>query len=442
MKNTCICLLVLLSTNLLAQLPEKNLPPRHPQFDFHPSQRPDRLLLTWTDNSSSTQTVTWRTDTTITKGYAEITLADPSPDFHKEATQFIAETQLMITDFGKAAYHTVNFTELKPNTTYAYRVGADKYWSEWVQFVTAGTDFEPYSFIYLGDAQNKLYSHWSRAIQAAYREAPKSKFIVHAGDLINHSQNDYEWGEWFEAAGAAVKMIPTITIPGNHEYIKNPEGKKVSLTPFWDPQFNFPQNGPKGLEDQCYYIDVQNVRIISLNSNDDFKIQANWLSETLSNNPNQWTFVTFHHPVVSAAKGRVNEQVLKLWKPILDKHKVDMVLQGHDHTYARAQNLTTGTNSYEGSSGTVYVVSVSGPKMYPLTEQPWMERSAENTQLYQIIDVANDHLIYRSFTTGGMLYDAFRIEKRAEASNELIELPTDYQVERRFRNTLTDRDDE
>jgi hypothetical protein len=33
----------------------------------------------------------------------------------------------------------------------------------------------------------------------------------------------------------------------------------------------------------------------------------------------------------------------------------------------------------------VYVVSVSGPKMYNLEREDWMARTAEDTQLYQVI---------------------------------------------------------
>ncbi len=440
MRFVLTCLIALTFCSLSAQPPEKNLPPENPQINFRPSAQPDRILLTWTDEPSTTQTITWRTDTTITIAYAQLALADPSPDFDENTNEYRASTSIMGNEFSVAAYHQVTLKNLTPSTTYAYRVGSGNYWSEWIQFTTAHNSFKPFSFIYLGDAQNNLYSHWTRVVRAAYAEAPQAKFILHAGDLINHSQNDYEWASWFNAADLMNKTIPTIAIPGNHEYVKNLEGEKVSISPFWHNQFNFPKNGPEGLEDRCFYSDIQNVRVIGLDSNQDFERQAKWLKKVLKDNPNRWTFVIFHHPVVSAAKGRANESVLKFWKPILDRYKVDIVFQGHDHTYARAQNLDTGTNAYEANSGTVYVVSVSGTKMYTLTEQFWMKRSAENTQLYQVVDVNYNQLTYRSFTPDGKVYDAFRIEKNKREPNILNELPTDYEVDRRFNNTLTEQD--
>jgi hypothetical protein len=115
-----------------------------------------------------------------------------------------------------------------------------------------------------------------------------------------------------------------------------------------------------------------------------------------------------------------------LWQPIFDKYKVDIVLQGHDHAYARSklmvgdQNVTAGTAA-RTDAGTVYVVSVSGPKMYELGRRDFMARAAEDTQLYQIIHVDGDELRYEARTAIGKLYDAFTLKKRDGQANELIE---------------------
>ena len=104
-------------------------------------------------------------------------------------------------------------------------------------------------------------------------------------------------------------------------------------------------------------------------------------------------------------------------KPIYDKYRVDLVLTGHDHSYGRS-NVVAGENRRDG--GTVYVVSVSGPKMYQVTPAEWMQRKAEDTQLYQIIRFEGDRLMYESRTARGTLYDAFELRKRRNAANTLI----------------------
>jgi hypothetical protein len=110
--------------------------------------------------------------------------------------------------------------------------------------------------------------------------------------------------------------------------------------------------------------------------------------------------------------------------PVIRRHRVDLVLQGHDHTYARS-NLPTGVSGPDRPGGTVFVVSVSGPKMYNLERKDWMQRVAEDTQLYQLIRVEESRIYYEARTALGTLYDAFEL-RRNGGGNRLIDLtPSD-----------------
>jgi hypothetical protein len=109
------------------------------------------------------------------------------------------------------------------------------------------------------------------------------------------------------------------------------------------------------------------------------------------------------------------------FKPLFDKYKVDLVLQGHDHTYARGmKNIPMEKKGEE--SGTMYVVSVSGPKMtdHDVAESNWMDKSAVYTQLYQVITVDHDKLEYRAYTSADELFDAFDLIKRKGKVNQLV----------------------
>ena len=203
----------------------------------------------------------------------------------------------------------------------------------------------------------------------------------------------------------------------------------------WRPTFNFPENGPAGFSQTVYYIDYQGARIIWLNTNEDREAQVPWIKRVLENNPNRWTFVTFHHPLYSTKEGRDNEELREMWKPLFDAYGVALVLQGHDHTYGRGTNKAVGANTRADGVGPVYVVSVSGPKMYKLTDKVWFDRGAKNTQLYQVIDVGDRKLEYRAYTTTSELYDAFDLIKRGDKPNLLIDRkPTS--PERRQKNAL------
>ena len=311
--------------------------------DAKPSKIPSRVALNWSDDPTTSISVTWRTSTEVENAYAEIAIADASANFTTWRTQVIAKTEKWGQNKYSAHFHSVTFSDLKPDTLYAYRVGSEKIWSAWYQFRTAEANSNSFSFIYFGDAQNNLLSLWSRVIRASILEAPKATFLLHAGDLVNSANNDSDWEDWFQAGSWIHAQFPIIATPGNHEYAKNSIGTR-SLSTLWRPHFTLPKNGPAGLEETVYFIDYQGARIISLNSNQDLAKQVNWLDNVLANNPNNWSFLTFHHPVYSASKNRNNKDLRELWKPIIDKHQVDLVLTGHDHSYARGHNIGNGVN--------------------------------------------------------------------------------------------------
>lgn len=389
--------------------------PVSPAILYKPTPRPDRVILTWAADPATTQAVTWRTDDTVTKSVAQIIESDAGPKFEPQAQSVDAKTEALSTDLGFTAhYHSVVFRNLKPSTAYTYRVGDGQNWSEWFTFKTASAKAEPFSFIYFGDVQNGIRSLWSRVFRRAYSDHPEAKFFLYAGDLVNRANQDSDWAELHEGPGWVNGCTPTIPTPGNHETEKDAEGI-YRLSRHWRPEFTLPENGPRGLEETCYTLDYQGVRIISLNSNERHQDQAQWLEGQLKDNPMRWTVVTFHHPVFSSAERRDNPEIRAIWKPIFDKYKVDLVLQGHDHTYAR------GGLKNVPDHGTMYVVSVSGSKMYDLNPQSWMNRRAEDTQFYQVIRVDKDKLTYEARMASGELYDAFELRKRSGQTNQLVE---------------------
>ena len=377
----------------------------------------DHIILTWTDNPATSQAVTWRSLIDFKNSFAEIAPAKASPDFVKNAEKILAETTPLQTGSGSVYYHSVNFFNLRPNTLYAYRVGNGDIWSEWFQFRTASNQAEPFSFLYFGDAQKNIFSLWSRTIRTAILKSPEARFMIHAGDIVEQKNDDSEWNEWFSAGGWIFATIPSLPVIGNHEY-KKWKDKKRTLSRFWRPQFTLPQNAIAGLEETFYYIDYQGARIVVLNSNKKIEQQAEWFENVLKHNPNHWTIVTFHHPVYSSALSRDNKKLRKYWKPLLDKFGVDLVLQGHDHVYARGRD--PGLDDNPKGNGPVYVTSVSGPKMYKLDRKDWMDRAGENMQLFQVIAISKKILSYKSMTVTGKVYDAFDLIKKEGSAGELI----------------------
>ena len=92
--------------------------------------------------------------------------------------------------------------------------------------------------------------------------------------------------------------------------------------------------------------------------------------------------------VLLAARRRENAALRDVLLPVVRRHNVDLVLQGHDRTYGRRG---------EGQAATPqYVVTVAGPKQYRLSDEArkTMDPVAEDTQLFQVLTIDPQHLRY------------------------------------------------
>lgn len=403
-----------------------------------PSKNPDRIILTFHEDPSESRAVTWRTDTTIKNAYAEIAEATVNSNFVTNSKKYMAKTETF--DLGlykgnkslKVHYHSVAFNHLKPNKIYVYRVGDGKsHWSEWIQFKTAKNEYAPTKFVYFGDAQNDVLSHWSRVIRMAYQNAPDASFVIHAGDLINNAHKDYEWAQWFKSGGFIHSQWTAIPVVGNHEFIPLNRGDEKKLAIQWKPQFTLPieKELDEKLHETVYTVDYQDIRIIVLNSNGMLKEQTQYVEQQLKKSTAKWNIITCHHSVFSPAEGRDFEYARKKWKPLFDEFNVDLVLNGHDHTYARGHVPTISTTKGSENLGTIYVTSVSGPKQYPLDREQikryskegyQLDKSAEQTQFFQVITIENNKLIYVAYNALGEEYDRAVIIKDFDSGEKQL----------------------
>ena len=115
---------------------------------YPPSGTPDRIMLNVTANPANSVAVTWRTAVYVSRGYVQITLADPSPDLEKSARVLEAKKTIYVSDKSGAHYFSRVIADLDQNTLYAYRVGDSTEWSEWAHFKTASAT-EGAFFLYL-----------------------------------------------------------------------------------------------------------------------------------------------------------------------------------------------------------------------------------------------------------------------------------------------------
>ena len=460
---------------------------------------PDRIISTFKGDPASSFAVTWRTDASVGRTIAQIALATPDARFDLGAETVRAETEIVNLEamrtaagvrrspfnigLGQTAYHSVRFRDLEPDTLYAWRVqGARGQWSEWFQTRTAARS-GPIRFVYFGDAQNGVYSHWSRVIRMAHEAAPDADFFLHAGDLVQKGDSDYNWAEWFHAGGFIHARIPAIPVPGNHEnmavwpddpdgaLVGDPAGERVRVrTPLWRAQFTLPEDErlPETLHEQAYMVAYsEDLHIFVVDSAQrDFRAQARWLDRALAESDARWTVVSMHHPYFAPAafdRNAVDAQRRRALAPVIERHDVDLVLTGHIHHYNRAtlaidDARTSRAAQGEGSRAvdTVFVISSSGAKTSPLYEDQdperfvgdgapdlgalSLDRIAGNTPMFQVIEIDGDVLRYEARLATGEVYDVFTLERGEDGTKMLTEGDPTHGETRLFSNTGPYRD--
>ncbi|MDG2524720.1 metallophosphoesterase family protein [Stenotrophomonas sp. HITSZ_GD] len=387
---------------------------------------PDRIVASPAQDAAHGFAVAWRTDASVRTPQLQLVVAGDSPDVGTPRV-IAARTQELRSENGVSLHHRADVDGLQPDTLYAYRVQGQHTWSAWNHFRTAAPAGQPLTMLYFGDTQNKNLSLVSRVIRQAWRSAPDARLAVFAGDLVSGGDgvDDSEWGEWFEAGRWLLEGTAVAPAPGNHEYFEEfedtPQARRV-LGGHWPVTFALPANGPVETARTTYWFDYQDVRVAVVDGTSALDLgtaqaQAKWLDTVLGDNPHPWSIVLIHQPFYSPRADRDNVALVDTLLPVLRKHRVDLVLQGHDHTYGRRGD--------EGGAATpVFIVSVAGPKQYRLSDMArrTMRPVGEDTQLYQVLRVDPQRIAYESRTATGRLYDAFELRRDADGGKRLVEI--------------------
>ena len=393
----------------------------------HPSTaKPDQIVLTWSDDPKTTQTIQWRTSPEIKEGYVRYIKKTSYNQFSpKSPIQVKAETvpypTLHITNDPLIHRYTVTLRDLEPGETYLYSVGdgSEQGWTELAEFTTAPDTVVPFSFIYMGDAQNGLY-RWGSLVHKAFQSRPDAAFYVMAGDLVNRGNERWDWDAFFYNSSDIYDRRQLVPVIGNHEC----QGGNPSM---YLDLFTLPHNGPQGIEpERAYAFEYSNALFVILDSNLPPESQSEWLDKQLSESQATWKFAVYHHPAYSSKPSRDNKEIRKQWGDLFDKYHVDMALQGHDHAYLRTYPMKDGKRTASPQEGTIYIVSISGIKFYDQALCDYTDFGMTNVSTYQVLDlqIEGDRLVYHAYDTDGVLRDEITIHKnpheRAIAATKVI----------------------
>ena len=277
---------------------------------------------------------------------------------------------------------------LKPNSTYYYRVGnAADGWSKTSQFHTGNPNPKEFSFTAFGD--HGISEDAVKNVENTLFENPAFHLLL--GDVSYANGTQPIWDSYLRQIEPATSRIPFMIAYGNHENETmiidgkaNHIGYVSTLTRFAMPGY-----------EQHYSFDYGNARFVTYNS-DDYQnpFQLAWLDQTLAaarqDKRIKWIIVFEHHPLYGTSKGRGdNAGEIKAIGPILDKYKVDLVLAGHDHHYERQfpmrdnQIVSKEQTTYKKGVGTLFITQGGGGK-----------------SLYDFSDSRPDKCAFRERTTG------------------------------------------
>jgi 3',5'-cyclic AMP phosphodiesterase CpdA len=387
------------------------------------SSAPSRILLTPTADPATSQRVSW-TMPVPTKGQRVAYRVPGAPAQKVRATRGAA-TSVKFSGSAQPRY-SATLTGLTPGTGYEYRIVTTRGSSKWLSFTTANPAAASLTMIGLGDTQVDNRGVPRATLRRALADAPGAQLVLQAGDVVNRPYKGSQWADLFAAMGGSARTRNWLVSIGNHEQcvlvLKCRDNGAEAFRSYFDwPDNGFPQQG-----ETWFHVDYQGVRIVVLDSfGGRMAEQAAFLDKALAENPTRWSIVLMHAAPFGSRPERPNPpEVRDLWLPIIERRNVDLVLSGHDHSYARGSRTPNGP---------VFAVSVSGPKYYEVTDADWTLNGATRavwaaaTSTYQVITIAGDTLRYRAVVThrgagstspfgpGGVL-DQFTIVKSSKGA--------------------------
>ncbi|MGO4537404.1 S-layer homology domain-containing protein [Paenibacillus sp. 2TAB19] len=316
---------------------------------------------------------------------------------------------------GEIRFHNVRVEGLKANTAYKYRVGYDGHWSAWYAYSTLDQNkATPTSFLYVTDSHTKEddgLEIYQELMTNAFAQYPSTQFVMHGGDMVDVGGALEEWMQFWKASSIYATTYPSALTLGNHD-VKG-EGKDV-----FTKGANFPENGPESQMQYAYAYDIDDTHFVVLNSEgteEQMMDQAAWLQEDLDKNDNKWTIAMFHRPAYHTEEGRdtLVEYTQTYFAPILEKMKVDLVLVGHDHVYARTYPMQDGKPNKSTNKGTVYLDGgAAGWKFYDGIKYDYLNHIFdEDVPVYSAIKITQNEIRVEARTSAGDLIDEFSITK-------------------------------
>lgn len=335
-------------------------------------------------------TLLWRTDAETLASQVEIG-SDETLGHVIEGASFVYTADT----YGRV--HEVRVCGLTPGTTWHYRVGGAKGWSEVHTFTTAPAagDTRPFRFGVAGDSRGAP-SDWGTIVEAL--DAQGAEFRLFTGDAVSSGSNISQWEDWYDAGGNIIAETMTWQVNGNHE----------ALTQAYFSMVGQPEN------ELWYSFDYGNVHFVALNdtvgASTDWQTQADWLAADLAATTQPWKVVFHHKAAYSGCRPNGEDTNVRTWfVPVEEAGGVQLDLAGHNHNYERSVPLFGGEEVAQTEGVTYIVTAGSGAPLYANTKG-W-SYIATNTQSehYVLAEVEGETMTLTAIDLAGNVIDSFTL---------------------------------
>ena len=278
--------------------------------------------------------------------------------------------------------YSATLTGLALGRRYDYRVRCNGRTIAEGYFSTRKPRGQKTRFVAFGD--NSYGEISDRAIAYyAYQQHPD--FVMNTGDNVYESGLDNEYARYFfpvynadvaevRTGAPLLRSVPYYTVIANHDV----HGRDANHHPVADfdkdrdalayyTNMYLPLNGPTppqptpiagaaerlgGFREAAgprfpqmanYAFDYGDAHFLCLDSNvyvdpTDSALQT-WIESDLAGTDAPWKFVVYHHPAFNVGLEHYKEQHMRVLSPLFEKHGVQFVLHGHEHTYQRTRPL-------------------------------------------------------------------------------------------------------
>lgn len=388
-----------------------------------------------------------------------------------DAVEFVG-TQVSIDIAALDGYYSnkVTVTDLEQETQYYYQVFKNGEWQKAESIKTGNPD--SFSFLYVGDPQigackNQISSenetmkneiaarndafNWNQTLNNAISAHPEVSFMLSAGDQVNYADREYEYAGYLNAS--ALASLPVSTTIGNHDSGSYQYSYHFNTPNSFDLNDTTYALGHTKAGTDYYYTYGDALFVVIDTNNFNCATHRNVIEKAVNENSDKkWRIVMFHQDIYGSGLDHSDSDGILLrtqLTPIFDEFDIDVVLQGHDHTYSRSYQLSGDGNEhtaydYSNAFGDDYLTQnncytinsdlVTGTIVDPDGTVYMEANSSTGSKFYELIPAQQDYIAERSqtwtpsYSVINMTETALTITTYDADTNEVLEGSSAYTI--------------